>query len=81
VTERLILILATLVLALIGLPPVAAMLKETLIADDGFSLNAFRALLTSDGRFALLTGAQPAALVPDREHFNAHRRSPWRLAR
>ena len=55
-TERLTLILATLVLALIGLLPVAAMLKETLIADGGFSLNAYRALLTSDGQFALLMG-------------------------
>ena len=55
-TERLILILATVVLALIGLLPVAAMLKETLIADGGFSLNAYRALLTSDGQFALLMG-------------------------
>jgi iron(III) transport system permease protein len=56
VTERLILILATLVLALIGLLPVAAMLKETLIADGSFSLNAYRALLASDGQFGLLMG-------------------------
>jgi iron(III) transport system permease protein len=56
VTERLILILATLVLALIGLLPVAAMLKETLIADGSFSLDAYRALLASDGQFAVLVG-------------------------
>ena len=55
-TERLILILATLVLALIGLLPVAAMLKETLIADGSFSINAYRALLASDGQFGLLMG-------------------------
>ena len=33
VTERLVLVAATLVLAAVGLLPVAAMLKETLIAD------------------------------------------------
>jgi iron(III) transport system permease protein len=56
VTERLTLILATLVLAVIGLLPVAAMLKETLSAGGGFSLNAYRALLSSDNQFLLLMG-------------------------
>jgi ABC-type Fe3+ transport system permease subunit len=56
VTERLTLILATLILAVIGLLPVAAMLGETLIADGGFSVNAYRALLSSDGQFLLLMG-------------------------
>ena len=55
-TERLTLTLATLVLAVSGLLPVAAMLRETLIADGGFSLNAYRALLTSKGQFFLLMG-------------------------
>jgi iron(III) transport system permease protein len=56
VTERLFLVVATLVLVAIGLLPVAAMLKETLIADGRFSLDAYRALLASDGHFALLMG-------------------------
>jgi iron(III) transport system permease protein len=56
VTERLTLTLATLVLAVSGLLPVAAMLRETLIADGGFSLDAYRALLTSKGQFFLLMG-------------------------
>ena len=55
-TERLVLIAATLVLAAIGLLPVAAMLRETLIANGHFSLDAYRALLASDGHFALLMG-------------------------
>lgn len=55
-TERLTLTLATLVLAVSGLLPVAAMLRETLIADGGLSLNAYRALLTSKGQFFLLMG-------------------------
>ena len=53
-TERLVLIAATLVLAAIGLLPVAAMLKETLIADGRFSLDAYRALLASGDHLALL---------------------------
>ena len=53
-TERLVLIAATLVLAAIGLLPVAAMLKETLIADGRFSLDAYRALLASGGSPCLL---------------------------
>ena len=36
-TERVILALATLLLAVIGLLPVAAMLKESVTADGGFS--------------------------------------------
>src|ERR1700693_1025461 len=32
------------------------MLRETLIADGGFSLNAYRTLLSSDGQFLLLMG-------------------------
>ena len=55
-SERLVLVAATLLLASIGLLPVAAMLKETLIADGRFSLDAYRALLASDGHFALLMG-------------------------
>jgi hypothetical protein len=54
VTERLVLIAATLVLAAIGLLPVAAMLKETLIADGRFSLDAYRALLSSGDHLVLL---------------------------
>jgi iron(III) transport system permease protein len=56
VTERLILIFATLLLAVIGLLPIAAMLRETVTADGGFSLNAYRALLSSEGRLAQLMG-------------------------
>jgi iron(III) transport system permease protein len=54
VTERLVLVAATLVLAAIGLLPVAAMLKETLIADGRFSLDAYRALLASGDHLVLL---------------------------
>ena len=54
VTERLVLVAATLVLAAVGLRPVAAMLKETLIADGRFSLEAYRALLASGDHLALL---------------------------
>ena len=54
VTERLVLVAATLVLAAVGLLPVAAMLKETLIADGRFSLDAYRALLASGDHLALL---------------------------
>ena len=54
VTERLVLVAATLVLAAVGLLPVAAMLKETLIADGRFSLEAYRALLASGDHLALL---------------------------
>ena len=43
-------------LALIGLLPVAAMFKETLIADGRFSLDAYRALLASGGHLVLLMG-------------------------
>jgi ABC-type Fe3+ transport system permease subunit len=56
VTERLILIFATLLLAVIGLLPIAAMLRETVTADGGFSLNAYRALLRSEGPLAQLMG-------------------------
>lgn len=55
-TERLVLIAATPVLAAIGLLPVAAMLKETLIADGRLSLDAYRALLTSSDHLASLMG-------------------------
>jgi iron(III) transport system permease protein len=54
--ERLTLTLATLLLAVIGLLPVATMLGQTLAADGGFSLNAYRALLTSDSHLASLMG-------------------------
>jgi iron(III) transport system permease protein len=54
--ERLILALATLLLAMIWHLPIAAMLGQTLIADGGFSLNAYRALLTFDSRLASLMG-------------------------
>ena len=54
VTERLVLVAATLVLAAVGLLPVAAMLKETLIADGRFSLEAYRALLASGDHLVLL---------------------------
>jgi iron(III) transport system permease protein len=56
VTERLVLIAATLLLAAIGLLPVAAMLKETLIADGRLSFDAYRALLTSSDHLASLMG-------------------------
>ena len=49
-TERLILVLATLLLAVIGLLPVAAMLKESVTVDGGFSLDGYRALLRSGGQ-------------------------------
>jgi iron(III) transport system permease protein len=54
VTERLVLVAATLLLAAIGLLPVAAMLKETLIADGRFSLDAYRVLLASSDHLVLL---------------------------
>jgi iron(III) transport system permease protein len=54
VTERLVLIAATLILAIIGLLPIAAMIGQTLIVDGTFSLNAYRALFSADGHFALL---------------------------
>ncbi len=53
-TERLVLVAATLLLAAIGLLPVAAMLKETLIADGRFSLDAYRALFASSDHLVLL---------------------------
>ena len=52
--ERVILALATLLLAVIGLLPVAAMLKESVTADGGFSLDGYRALLRSEGQLARL---------------------------
>jgi len=52
--ERVILALATLLLAFIGLLPVAAMLKESVTADGGFSLDGYRALLRSEGQLARL---------------------------
>ncbi len=55
-SERLVLIAATLVLVAIGLLPVAAMLRETLIADGRLSFDAYRGLLASDGHFAMLMG-------------------------
>jgi iron(III) transport system permease protein len=54
VTERLVLVAATLVLAAVGLLPVAAMLTETLIADGRFTLDAYRALLASGDHLVLL---------------------------
>ena len=53
-TEPLVLLAATLVLAAIGILPVAAMLKQTLIADGRFSLDAYRALLASSDHLVLL---------------------------
>ncbi len=55
-TERLILVLATLLLAVIGFLPIAAMLRETIIADGGFSFDAYRTLLHSEGQLVWLMG-------------------------
>jgi iron(III) transport system permease protein len=54
VTEWVILALATLLLGVIGLLPVAAMLNESVTADGGFSLDGYRALLRSEGQLAPL---------------------------
>ena len=77
VTERLVLVAATLVLAAVGLLPVAAMLKETLIADGRFSLEAYRALLASERSACFADEPQPAARLPDGEPFNARSACPW----
>ena len=55
-TERLTLALSTLLLAAIGLSPIAAMLHKTVTANGVFDLQAYRTLLTSEGRLALLMG-------------------------
>ena len=54
VTERLTLALATLVLAVIGVLPVAAMLKESMTVDGSFGFEAYRALFRSEGQLARL---------------------------
>src|SRR5690348_15545849 len=54
--ERLTLALATLLLAVIGLLPVGAMLGQTLVADGGFSLSAYRTLVNSNDQLASLMG-------------------------
>lgn len=53
-TERLVLISATLILAIIGLLPIATMISQTPFADGTFSLDAYRALFSADNHFALL---------------------------
>ena len=53
-TERFVLIAATLILAIIGLLPIAAMIGQTLFVNGTFSLDAYRALFSADGHFALL---------------------------
>ncbi len=53
-TERLTLVLATLLLAVIGLLPVFAMLRASVTADGGFSLDGYRALLHSEGQLTRL---------------------------
>ena len=53
-TERFVLIAATLILAIIGLLPIAAMIGQTLFVDGTFSLDTYRALFSADGHFALL---------------------------
>ena len=55
-TERLTLSFSTLLLAAIALLPIAAILSETVTADGDISLRAYRVLLTSEGRLALLMG-------------------------
>ncbi len=52
--ERLVPILASLILAVIGLLPIAAMIGQTLIVSGTFSLSAYRAFLSADGHLALL---------------------------
>jgi ABC-type spermidine/putrescine transport system permease subunit II len=54
VTERFVLIAATLILAIIGLLPIAAMIGQTLFVNGTFSLDAYRALFSADSHFALL---------------------------
>jgi iron(III) transport system permease protein len=54
VTERVILALATLLLAVIGVLPVAAMLKESITVDGGFGFDAYHALFRSEGQLAWL---------------------------
>ena len=53
-TERVTLVLAILLLAVIGLLPVFAMLRESVTADGGFSLDGYRALLRSEGQLTRL---------------------------
>ena len=53
-TERFVLIAATLILAIIGLLPIAAMIGQTLFVNGTFSLDAYRALFSADSHFALL---------------------------
>ena len=53
-TERFVLIAATLILAMIGLLPIAVMIGQTLFVNGTFSLDAYRALFSTDSHFALL---------------------------
>ncbi len=53
-TERVTLVLATLLLAVIGLLPVFAMLRASVTADGGFSLDGYRALLHSESQLTRL---------------------------
>ena len=53
-TERLVLIGATLILAIIGLLPIAAMIGQTFFVNGIFSLDAYCALFSADSHFALL---------------------------
>lgn len=55
-TERLTLTGAAVLLALIGLAPVAAMVAGSLHADGAWSLKAYQALLSSDGQRVALMG-------------------------
>ena len=54
VIERLTLAFSTLLLAAIALVPIAAMLSETVTADDAFNLRAYHLLLTSEARLVVL---------------------------
>jgi ABC-type Fe3+ transport system permease subunit len=56
VTERLTLIVATALLAAIGLLPVAGMLGLTVTGEGGFNLNAYRALFGSHDQLGVLMG-------------------------
>jgi iron(III) transport system permease protein len=55
-TERLTLSLAVLLLALIGLLPIASLIGQTFVDDGGFSLNAYRALLAPGNKLGTLIG-------------------------
>ncbi len=53
-TERVTLALAALVLAIIGVLPLAAMLKESVTIDGSFGFDAYRALFRSEGQLTRL---------------------------